>query len=74
MRAFLARGSLGVATTHDLAITAIADAPEVAATNVHFEDRFVGEEMHFDYELRPGVVTRSNALELMRLVGLPIEP
>ena len=26
--------------------------------------------MMFDYQLRPGVVRRSNALELMRLIGL----
>ncbi|MDG2008402.1 MAG: DNA mismatch repair protein MutS [Candidatus Binatia bacterium] len=73
LRAFLHRGSVGVATTHDLAITAIAEAPDVAATNVHFEDRFSGDEMHFDYRLQEGVVTRSNALALMRLVGLPVE-
>ena len=28
--------------------------------------------MEFDYRLRPGVVTRSNALELMRAVGLGV--
>jgi DNA mismatch repair ATPase MutS len=73
LRAFLSRGSLGVATTHDLAITAIADADDVAATNVHFEDHFSGDEMQFDYRLQVGVVTRSNALALMRLVGLPVK-
>lgn len=73
LRAFLSRGSLGVATTHDLAITAIADADDVAATNVHFEDHFSGDEMQFDYRLQVGVVTRSNALALMRLVGLQVK-
>ena len=40
------------------------------ALNVHFEDRLEAGRMTFDYQLRPGVVRRSNALELMRLVGL----
>jgi DNA mismatch repair ATPase MutS len=26
--------------------------------------------MHFDYKLRDGVVTKSNALALMRIIGL----
>ena len=38
----------------------------------HFEDQFDGDQMRFDYRLRPGVVTRSNALELMRSIGLEV--
>jgi DNA mismatch repair ATPase MutS len=38
--------------------------------NVHFEDQVVDGKMQFDYTLRPGVVTKSNAIELMRLIGL----
>jgi hypothetical protein len=30
--------------------------------------------MRFDYRMQPGVVARSNALELMRAVGLDVEP
>ena len=44
------------------------------AANVHFEDRFEGGEMLFDYRLKPGPVTRSNAIALMRAVGLDIDP
>jgi DNA mismatch repair ATPase MutS len=39
---------------------------------MHFEDQFVGETMTFDYRLRPGVVEKSNALALMRAVGLDV--
>jgi DNA mismatch repair ATPase MutS len=42
------------------------------AANVHFEDSIRDGKMEFDYLLRPGVVTKSNALELMRSVGLDI--
>jgi DNA mismatch repair ATPase MutS len=40
---------------------------------VHFEDTFEGGEIHFDYRLKPGPVRRSNALALMRAVGLEVD-
>ena len=43
-----------------------------AAANVHFEDRIENGKMVFDYRMRPGVVEQSNALELMRAVGLKV--
>jgi len=44
----------------------------VPATNMHFEDRLVAGRMTFDYRLRSGVVEHSNALALMRAVGLDV--
>jgi DNA mismatch repair ATPase MutS len=41
--------------------------------NVHFEELVEGGKMTFDYKLKPGVVTSSNALRLMRLVGIRVE-
>ena len=66
----LDRGAVGLVTTHDLALTDIVGQLGSIALNVHFEDRLEAGRMTFDYQLRPGVVRRSNALELMRLVGL----
>jgi DNA mismatch repair ATPase MutS len=37
---------------------------------VHFEDQFEAGEIRFDYRMRPGPVTRSNALALMQAIGL----
>ncbi len=72
VRALAARGALGLLTTHDLALCRLAEAvPGVA--EVHFEDALDGAEVRFDYVLRPGTVRRSNALALMRLIGLPVE-
>ena len=42
------------------------------AANVHFEDRIVEGKMVFDYRMREGVVERSNALALMRAIGLDV--
>ena len=64
------RGAVGLVTTHDLALSEVADDPGVRAANVHFEDRLENGRMHFDYRMRPGVVRTSNALELMRTLGL----
>lgn len=64
------RGGIGLVTTHDLAVTAIADRLGRAAANVHFEDRLDEGTLTFDYVMRPGPVRRGNAIALMRAVGL----
>ncbi|WP_246196393.1 MutS-related protein [Aquisphaera giovannonii] len=72
LRGLIDRGAIGLITTHDLALAAIVDRIGGGARNVHFEDRFEGGRMHFDYTMRPGVVEHSNALALMRAVGLDV--
>jgi hypothetical protein len=72
VRGLLARGAIGLVTTHDLALARIADEPELHVANVHFQDDIRDGKMSFDYRLKPGVVTKSNALELMRSIGLPV--
>lgn len=64
--------TLGLVTTHDLSLAEIADGLAPAARNVHFDDHLAAGEMHFDYRLKPGPVTRSNALAIMRAVGLDV--
>ncbi len=66
------RGAIGLLTTHDLALAHIAEALSPRAQNVHFEDFIEHGKLAFDYRLRPGVVRKSNALELMRSVGLQV--
>jgi MutS domain V/MutS domain III len=65
-------GAIGLATTHDLALAAIADHLPHRAANAHFRDDFVDGTLCFDYRLRDGVVTTSNALALMRSIGLRV--
>jgi hypothetical protein len=72
IRGLLERGALGLLTTHDLALAEIADGLGDRAANVHFEDRLEEGRVIFDYRMREGVVSRSNALELMRTVGLEV--
>lgn len=71
MHAFMARPAIGLITTHDLAVTEVAERVGAAA-NVHFADTFEGGRLVFDYTLRPGVVREGNAVQLMRSIGLPV--
>ena len=60
LRSLVARGAVGLATTHDLALADIAQDAALRAANVHFEDNITDGKMFFDYRLRPGVVEKSN--------------
>lgn len=72
VRGLVTRGAMGLVTTHDLALAHVAEALAPRAANVHFEDQFQDGHISFDYRLHPGVVEKSNALELMRSVGLEV--
>jgi len=72
VRAFAAHGAIGLISTHDLALTDISGLPEGALVNVHFQDELQNGRMLFDFKLHDGVVTRSNAMELMRSIGLEV--
>ena len=70
VRGLVQRSAIGLVTTHDLALSEVADDPGIHAVNVHFEDRLEEGKMVFDYRMRAGVVRTSNALALMRALGL----
>ncbi len=80
VRSLLARGAIGMVSTHDLALTRLPETLNVealdpgapVAVNCHFEDRLNGRELAFDYTLKPGIVETSNALALMRSIGLGV--
>ncbi len=72
VRRLVERGAIGLVTTHDLALARIADGLGTRAANAHFEDRLEGGKLFFDYRLQPGIVETSNALNLMRSIGLDV--
>lgn len=72
VRMLVGRGAIGVVTTHDLALTEIAAMLPRDVKNVHLQDHVENGQMRFDYKLRDGVITQSNALELMRMIGLDV--
>ncbi len=72
VRALLASGAIGLISTHDLALTHIGGEQDSRLQNVHLEDEIEDGKMKFDFKLQDGVVTKSNGIELMRLVGLKV--
>lgn len=76
IRHLLSQDAIGAVSTHDLRLAdaeGLADAAEL----VHFTETFTrgpeGIAMRFDYMLRPGIATTTNALKLMEIVGLPVD-
>ncbi len=72
VKKLIERGGVGLVTTHDIELTRVVDTFNGRAANVHFVDTIRDNEIHFDYKMRPGVVQTSNALALMRKMGLEV--
>lgn len=68
----LRAGAMGLLSTHDLALTELHTELPSSVRNAHLEDRIVEGKLQFDYTLREGILTRSNGLDLMRLIGLEV--
>jgi hypothetical protein len=71
LRDLVRAGAIGILTTHDLSLTEI-DNMDGRFKNIHFQDSIVNGKMQFDFRLREGVITKSNGVELMRLIGLKV--
>ncbi|UCD23298.1 MAG: hypothetical protein JSW51_09595 [Gemmatimonadota bacterium] len=73
VRHMLETGAIGATSTHDLTL-ADTDDLEVAARLAHFQETIEqtaeGPVLSFDYKLKPGLATSTNALRLMDIVGL----
>jgi len=66
----LEAGAIGAMTTHDLAL-ASEEPLESSAVLVHFTEQVHADgTMTFDYRLREGLATSTNALRLMQLIGI----
>ncbi|HLU11871.1 MAG TPA: hypothetical protein VK003_19510 [Oceanobacillus sp.] len=71
IQALVGKNGVGVISTHDLELVKLEEELD-QITNYHFEDRVLDGRMEFDYVLRPGPSPTTNALKIMRQVGLPI--
>jgi DNA mismatch repair ATPase MutS len=69
VRALMLRNAIGLITTHDLALTEIV-SNGLPGGNVCFEDGGVSGNLKFDYKLRDGLLTRSNALNIAHMLGI----
>jgi hypothetical protein len=71
IRTLVDRGALGALSTHDLALTEIADSVG-GGENVHMSSRGGTDVLDFDYLLKPGVTGEANATAIARLAGVPV--
>jgi DNA mismatch repair ATPase MutS len=72
LESLLEHAAIGMVSTHDLALAQSPPRFGERAANFHFEDRLEGDQLVFDYKLKPGIVQTSNALKLMRAIGLGV--
>jgi DNA mismatch repair ATPase MutS len=72
LRALLENGAIGALSTHDLALTEIAELDGFIGSNVHMGSRSKDDPMDFDYLLKPGVTTETNARAIVAMMGIPI--
>lgn len=61
-----------VLATHDLELTKLEKDYTEAITNYHFDGYIEGDKLLFDYKLKTGICKSSNALELMKKVGIQV--
>jgi hypothetical protein len=72
VRHLVDRGALGAVSSHDLGLVELEALTAGRVKNVHFEDHLEGGKMAFDYRMKDGAVSTSNALRLMRQVGIAV--
>jgi DNA mismatch repair ATPase MutS len=69
----LEKSAIGAVTSHDLAMADLAETTAGHVVNVHFKELVHDNKMTFDYVLSPGVVSTTNALRLMKIVGIAVK-
>ena len=70
IKRLVAGGAVGALSTHDLALTAIAEDPTSGGVLVHMESDNPDDPLDFDYLLKPGVSRRSSASAILRMMGV----
>lgn len=70
LRALVEANAVGAISTHDLTLTAIADLPGLHGVNVHMASPDENDPLGFDYKLKPGINQTTNALAIVRMMGL----
>lgn len=72
VRFLVGQGAIGAVSSHDLGLVELETLTDGQVRNTHFEDHLEDGEMAFDYKMKQGPVGTSNALRLMRSVGIDV--
>lgn len=63
----------GLITTHDLELLALAKQFPEQVVQYHFQEQIEAGQMGFDYQLRPGALTSTNALHILEGESFPFK-
>ena len=72
LRELSKKNVIGLISTHDFELCGLEKDPELNFRNYHFEEQYVQGRIEFDYKLRSGRCTTSNARYLMNMVGIHV--
>lgn len=73
IRQLIHHGAVAVIASHDTGLSTIRnDFPDVI-DNYYFDSIISGDEIRFDYKIKPGVCTQTNASYLMKKMGIEIK-
>lgn len=72
IRQFIRQQTGGLLATHDLALSKMAEEHPDNVVNHHFDGEIRDDQLIFDYKLRKGPCRSSNALTLMRKIGIEV--
>jgi len=65
--------TIGLITTHDLELGILEKECPSLIKNCHFSDSINNDRVIFDYRLKTGISQSTNALALMKLIGIEME-
>jgi hypothetical protein len=71
--ALVAGGAVGALSTHDLALIEIAENPRLRGVNLHMQSEDSELPLAFDYRVKPGILLQTNALAIVRMMGIRID-
>ncbi len=72
IRQLLRKKGTGILATHDLSLARLAEEYPEQLSNYHFDVQVTGEELFFDYRLKPGICKSMNASILMKKIGIEL--
>lgn len=67
------KGIAGFISTHDVELAELEKDTSLSVKNHYFMETYEGDKIIFDYRMRDGISTTSDAVFLMKMIGLEIE-
>lgn len=62
--------TISLVTTHDFELSELANDELIKSKNYHFSEYYSDNTIHFDYKIKTGVATTTNAQYLLKMVGI----